>query len=163
MSEAIAEPLLLQGPPGFGAPLEGEALVADDAFSPRYDLDRATGEISRKGHPACGESIARRILVVTTSKGGVAAGWAFYDLAQRGLAPKALICRTTNPVFVQGCVLAGIAILHRLEPDPIESLETGDWLALEPRLGRVRLLRRRAAIKTDLMGKQIPEPREDLP
>jgi len=143
MSEAIAKPLL-QGPPGFGEPLEAEALVVDDAFSPRYDLDRASGVISRKGHAAYGASIAGRVLIVTTAKGGVAAGWAFYDLAQRGLAPRALICRSTNPVFVQGCVLAGIAILHRLAPDPIGALATGDWLRLEPRRGRAILLRRGA-------------------
>lgn len=139
---ALGEPLVLHGPPGYGAALEGEALVTGDAFSPRYDLDRATGVISRRGHPAEGANIAGKILVVTTAKGGVAAGWAFYDLAQRGLAPKALVCRTTNPVLVQGCVLAGIAIMHRLQPDPTTSLATGDRLRLEPGRGTIAVLGR---------------------
>ena len=105
---------IFHGPPGFGETVEGEVLVSTEGFSPRYDLDRDTGVISRKGHAIEGKSIAGKILVVPSAKGGVAAGWAFYDLHQRGIAPKALICGTTNPVFVQGCVLAGIPIMHEL-------------------------------------------------
>jgi len=134
--------LVLQGPPGFGPVVEGEALVTGDAFSPRYDLDRATGVISRRGHKAEGASIRDKVLVITTSKGGVAAGWAFYDLKCRGLAPKALICRSTNTVFVQGCVLADIPILHRLSPDPLEVLQSGDRVRLEPDQGRLLVLER---------------------
>jgi predicted aconitase with swiveling domain len=134
--------LVLEGPPGFGPVVEGEALVTGDAFSPRYDLDRATGEISRRGHRAEGQNVRDKVLVVTTSKGGVAAGWAFYDLKRRGLAPRALICRSTNSVFVQGCVLANIPILHRLEPDPLEALCTGDRVRVEPQRGRVLVLER---------------------
>jgi predicted aconitase with swiveling domain len=134
--------LVLEGPAGFGPAVEGEALVTGDAFSPRYDLDRATGEISRRGHRAEGRNIKDKVLVVTTSKGGVAAGWAFYDLKCRGLAPKALICRSTNTVFVQGCVLAGIPILHRLTPDPLMALCTGDRVRVEPKEGRILVLER---------------------
>jgi predicted aconitase with swiveling domain len=122
--------------------VEGAALVTDDAFSPRYDLDRATGRISRRGHKAEGQSVQDRVLVFTTAKGGVAAGWALYDLECRGLAPTALICRSTNPVLVQGCVLARIPILHRLSPDPLSALRTGDWLRVEPDRGRILVLRR---------------------
>ena len=133
---------VLEGPAGFGPAVEGAALVTDDGFSPRYDLDRATGVISRRGHEAEGQSIRDRILVFTAAKGGVAAGWALYDLECRDLAPTALICRTTNPVFVQGCVLARIPILHRLSPDPVRALRTGDWLRIEPDRGLVLVLRR---------------------
>jgi phosphomecalonate degydratase small subunit len=138
----MADPLILHGPPGYGAPVEGEVLVTHDAFSPRYDLDRATGTIARKGHGAEGANIAGRILVITTAKGGVAAGWAMYDLRERGLAPKALVCRTTNTVLVQGCVLAGIPIVHGLEPDPLTALRTGDRVRVEPAEGRLVLLGR---------------------
>jgi predicted aconitase with swiveling domain len=136
------DPRILQGPPGYGQPVEGEALVTNDAFSPRYDLDRATGTFARKGHGAEGANIAGKILVITTAKGGVAAGWAMYDLQGRGLAPKALVCRSTNTVLVQGCVLAGIPIVHQLEPDPITSLRTGDRVRVEPAQGRLILLDR---------------------
>lgn len=131
----------LNGPAGFGAPVEGEALVSRDAFSPRYDLDRSSGVISRHDHAIAGHSLAGKILVIPAAKGGVAAGWAFYDIVKRGIGPLALICRETNPVMVQGAVLAGIPILHRLEPDPVAAIATGDWLRLDPAAGSVTILR----------------------
>jgi predicted aconitase with swiveling domain len=136
----MSKTLILHGPAGFGAVVEGELLVSTDAFSPRYDLDRANGEISRKGHAIAGHNIAGKSLVVPAAKGGVAAGWAFYDLAQRGIAPQALICSNTNPVFVQGCVLAGISILHRLAPDPLNVLNTGDRVRVDPVHGTLEVL-----------------------
>jgi len=131
----------LRGPPGFGRPLDGEALVSSDPFSPRYDLDRSTGLISRKGHSIEGHNIAGKILVIPAVKGGVAAGWAFYDLMRRGIAPAAIVCRETNPVFVQGAVLAGVPILHRLDPDPVTSIRTGDRVRVDPASGSVVVLR----------------------
>jgi hypothetical protein len=34
----------------FGPAVEGEALVSEEGFSPRYDLDRWTGLITKPGH-----------------------------------------------------------------------------------------------------------------
>lgn len=137
---AVAE-FVLRGPVGFGPIVEGEALVSSDAFSPRYDLDRATGLISREGHAIAGHNISGKILVMPAAKGGVAAGWAFYDIMRRGVGPLALICRETNPVMVQGAVLAGFPIMHRLEPDPVTSIRTGDRLRVDPGGGTVTVLR----------------------
>lgn len=143
MNDTVAgSDLVMRGPRGFGRSLEAEAMVSTDAFSPRYDLDRDNGEISRRGHALEGQNITGRILVMPAAKGGVAAGWAFYDLVARGIAPAALICTRTNPVFVQGCVLAGIGIMHELEPDPVATLRTGDRLRFDPENGTVTVLDR---------------------
>lgn len=123
--------------PGFGEAVEGRALVSRDAFSPRYDLDRSTGLISREGHDLKGENIAGAILVVPAAKGGVAAGWSLYDLKQRGIAPLAFVFTTVNPVFVQGCVHAGITIVHGVSPDPVASLRTGFRLRVDPQQRRI--------------------------
>jgi predicted aconitase with swiveling domain len=131
--------LVLSGPPGFGTPVDGEALVSTHGFSARYDLDHTTGLISRESHELYGQSVVGRILVVSSAKGGTATGWRLLDLVSRGTAPRALIFRRTNPVMVQGAVLAAIAIMHRLEPDPIEALRTGDLLRLVPAEGRVEV------------------------
>jgi len=145
MKAAAHEQVVLTGPAGYGAPVEGRLLVSEDAFSPRYDLDRATGIISRKGHSLEGASIADAIFVIPAAKGGVAAGWAFYDLAGRGIRPKAFICRKTNPVMVQGCILAGIPIMHELTPDPVTALRTGDWARVDPGRGILTVLGSEAA------------------
>lgn len=145
MTALARKEIVLTGPEGYGATVEGRLLVSSDAFSPRYDLDRATGVISRRGHSVEGASIADAIFVIPAAKGGVAAGWAFYDLAKRGLGPKAIICRKTNPVMVQGCILAGIPILHELTPDPVSSLRTGDWARVDPGRGILTVLGSKAA------------------
>ena len=137
------EPLVLTGPPGFGEPLEAEALVTSDGFSARYDLDHTTGVISREAHDLYGESVIGKALVFSTAKGGTATGWRLLDLVARGNAPAALIFRRTNPVMVQGAVLAGIPIMHDLEPDPVAALRSGDRVRLVPAEGRIEVIARR--------------------
>ena len=55
-----------------GQTVSGQVVVFREGFSPRYDLDRTSGVISRRGHSAEGQSIKDKILVIPTAKGGVA-------------------------------------------------------------------------------------------
>lgn len=103
-----------------------------EGFSPRYDLDRITGVISRIGHSAEGESVTNRILVIPTVKGGVAGGWAFFDMLHKGIAPKALVFGRLNPVMVQGAVLANIPITEGWSVNALEMIETGDRIRVDP-------------------------------
>src|SRR5215813_4236149 len=79
-------------------------------FSPRYDLDRWTGVITKPGHKLEGRSIVDKVCFFPTAKGGIAAGWAFYDIKWKKIAPKAFVFGVTNPVMVQGAIFAGIPI-----------------------------------------------------
>ena len=134
--------VLLRGPAGVGPVVEGEALVSQHGFSARYDVDRDRGVFSREAHDLYGQSLVGKILVCTTAKGGIATSWMLLDMVQRGMAPLAILFRETNPVMVQGAVLAGVSMLHRLEPDPVSTLLTGDWLRVDPAAGTVEVLRR---------------------
>ena len=58
----------------WGEPVEGRALVMREGFSPRYDLDRLTGIISRIGHSAEGESIRDRVLIIPMTDRGRVCG-----------------------------------------------------------------------------------------
>ena len=49
-------PITLHCHPGIGQVVEGVALVADDNFSARYDLDRNAGVFSRPAHKLHGEN-----------------------------------------------------------------------------------------------------------
>lgn len=134
--------LVLRGPAGYGPTVEGEALVSRQGFNARYDMDRRRGVFSRPSHDLYRESYVGKILVFTTSKGGIATSWALHDLKARGLGPKALIFQRTNPVMVQGAVLADVAMLHQLEPDPVTTLQTGDRLRVIPEQGIIQVLNR---------------------
>jgi uncharacterized protein len=116
----------------WGPTIEGEVLVMREGFSPRYDLDRITGIISRIGHSVEGHSIKNRILVIPTAKGGVAGGWAFFDLLHKGIAPLALVFGKLNPVMVQGAVLANMPITEGWDQDILSLLKTGDRITIDP-------------------------------
>jgi uncharacterized protein len=127
----------------FGAAVEGEALVSAEGFSPRYDLDRWSGVITKPGHKLEGLNIRDKILFFPSAKGGIAAGWAFYDIRNKGFAPKALIFGVTNPVMVQGAVFANIPITEGWSRDPLECIETGDVVRVDPAKKVIELLRRK--------------------
>ena len=134
--------LILAGHPGVGDVVEGEALVSPEGFSARYDLDRATGVISRESHPLYRQSLAGKVFVCPVAKGGFATSWALLDLKSRGLAPVAMLFSWANPVMVQGAVLAGVALMDRLTPDPMEAITTGDRVRVDPKAGHVEVWRR---------------------
>ena len=140
----MTEPdLVLQTTPGVGPCVRGKALVSRQGFSARYDVDRDRGIFSREAHDLYGESLVSKVLVCDTAKGGIATSWMLLDMVSRGVAPLAILFRTTNPVMVQGAVLAGVAMLHCLSPDPIESIRTGDEVEVDPTAGTVRIWRAR--------------------
>jgi hypothetical protein len=134
---------ILRGPAGVGPLVEGEALVSRHGFSARYDVDRDRGVFSREAHDLYGQSLVGKVLVCTTAKGGIATSWMLLDMVSRQVAPLAILFQTTNPVMVQGAVLAGVAMLHRLEPDPVTTIHSGDWLRVDPAQGTVEIMRRR--------------------
>jgi predicted aconitase with swiveling domain len=127
----------------YGETVEGEAVVSEEGFSPRYDLDRWSGTITRPGHKLEGTSLKDKICFFPTAKGGIAAGWAFYDIKWKKLAPKAFVFGVTNPVMVQGAVFAGITITEGWTPDPRGLVQTGDWVRVDPAGKLVEVLRRR--------------------
>ena len=139
MSEVL---LTIQVNRALGAAVEGEALVSSEGFSPRYDLDRWSGLITKPGHKLEGLNIRDKILFFPTAKGGIAAGWAFYDIRNKGFAPTALVFGVTNPVMVQGAVFANIPITEGWSRDPLECIQTGDVVRVDPARKVIELLRR---------------------
>ncbi len=129
----------------FGRMVEGEAVISSEGFSPRYDLDRWSGIITKRGHRLEGVSIRDKILFFPTAKGGIAAGWAFYDIKGKGIAPKAFVFGVTNPVMVQGAVFAGITITEGWSRPPEEIIRTGDIVRVNPAAKTIELLTRRRA------------------
>lgn len=129
--------------PGIGPAVEGIALVADDNFSARYDLDRKAGVFSRPAHRLHGESYVDRILVLQTAKGGVASAWMLRDMVERGITPKALVFNTVNPILAQGATFGNLTLVDRFEDSDVTTLiRTGDSVRVEPETGTVTILSR---------------------
>ena len=123
---------------GIGRRVEGIALVADDNFSARYDLDRIKGVFSRPQHKLYGQSYKDVILVLNTAKGGVATAWMLYEMTSRLVAPKAILLNQANTILAQGAALANMAMVDRFDKGDVTKLiETGDHLVVDPPAGQV--------------------------
>lgn len=132
---------LLKCHPGVGPIVRGEALVTDDNFSARYDLDRIKGVFSRPQHKLFGESYADKILIFNTAKGGVATAWMLHEMTGRGIAPKGILFNQANTILVQGAALADMAMCDRFADGDVTSLiQTGQMIEVNPVAGEVRIL-----------------------
>ena len=126
---------------GVGPKVTGIALVADDNFSARYDLDRIKGVFSRPQHKLAGQSYKNKILVFNTAKGGVATAWMLHEMAARNIVPKAILFNQANTILAQGAALANITMCDRFEDGDITTLiTTGQQLEIDPEVGIVRVL-----------------------
>jgi predicted aconitase with swiveling domain len=130
-------PIVVRGHPGIGEPAEGLALVADDGFSARYDLDRTNGTFSRPQHKLYGQSYLDRILILARAKGGVATAWMLKDMIDRGIAPKALILNAANPIMAQGAAFAGLPMIDRFDVDITKAVQSGATVIVHPETGEL--------------------------
>ena len=123
---------------GVGPKVTGIALVADDNFSARYDLDRIKGVFSRPQHKLAGQSYKDKILVLNTAKGGVATAWMLHEMAAQDIVPKAILFNKANTILAQGAALAKMAMVDRFEDGDVTKLvKTGDHLIVCPDEGKV--------------------------
>jgi uncharacterized protein len=121
---------------GMGRKLQGQALVAKDGFSARYDLDRARGVFSRPQHKLAGESYVGRVLVLDAAKGGVATAWMLHEMTARGVAPAALVLNAVNPIMVQGAALAGFTMISGFDIDITQAIPNGGTVEVDPTAAR---------------------------
>jgi predicted aconitase with swiveling domain len=136
-------PIMFKCHRGIGPAVTGTALVADDNFSARYDLDRIKGVFSRPTHKLFGQSYVGKILVLVTAKGGVASAWMMREMAARGMGPLAIVFDRANTILAQGAAFAGMTLVDRFEDgNPTRLIENGDVLCIEPDKGLVTILSR---------------------
>lgn len=133
----MSDRIVIKGHRGIGEAVSGIALVANDNFSARYDLDRINGVFSRPAHALCGERYVGRILVLNTAKGGVATSWMLREMCSRGMAPAALLLNNANPIMAQGAAFADLPFMDRFDEDITSYIRTGDSVEVDPQAGLV--------------------------
>ena len=121
---------------GMGRKLQGQALVAKDGFSARYDLDRIKGVFSRPEHKLAGESYVGRVLVLDAAKGGVATAWMLYEMQARGVMPAALVLNAVNPIMAQGVALADFTMISGFDCDITQAIPNGATVEIDPNAER---------------------------
>ncbi len=126
-----------RGHVGIGETVTGEALVANDNFSARYDLDRIEGTFSRPSHKLYGESYKNKILILNAAKGGVATAWMLHDMITRGIAPAALILNAANPIMAQGAAFAHLPLIDRFDVDITSVVASSSTVTVRPEQGEL--------------------------
>ena len=123
-----------------GTKVSGMALVANDGFSARYDLDRINGVFIRPSHKLVGQSYVGRILVLDTAKGGVASAWMLREMQSRKMAPLAIVFNTVNTILAQGAAFGDITMLAGFDVDITAEIAHGAQVQLDPHERSLRLV-----------------------
>lgn len=123
---------------GYG---EGEALVSHEPIC-FYLTEPKTGIVREKSHELAGKSLAGRVLVFPSGKASsVVQIDGLFKLAQNGVAPKALIVKDVETVLVVSAFLVKVPLVDRLEKDPFEVIQTGDFVKVDAEKGAVIITR----------------------
>ena len=123
-----------------GRTVRGEAMVAKDGFSARYDLDRIAGVFSRPAHKLVGRSYVGKVLVLDTAKGGVASAWMLHEMQSRGIIPLAIVFNTVNPILAQGAALGDVPMLAGFACDITAAIRDGAEVEVDPAAKTLRVI-----------------------
>lgn len=134
--------ITLRGRSVVGGYAEGEALVTRDTISGWGGINPMTGTVIETRHELRGQSFKDRILVFPGAKGS--SGWsaAFHVTRITGTAPKAMVFNEMTTKIALGAVVMRIPSVTDLDRDPLEVIETGDWVTVDGDRGIVEIRRR---------------------
>jgi hypothetical protein len=119
-----------------------KALVSAKPISFLGGVDPADGRIVDENHDLYGERIKDRVLCFTHGHGSTVGSYVLYSLAKKGLAPKAIVNQTADPVVVVGAIIANIPMVDQID---IKKIYTGDTLEVDACKGMVRILKHKEA------------------
>jgi predicted aconitase with swiveling domain len=141
--------IVLKGHKGIGGIAEGEALVCQEPINLMADTGnvwRDPGDVTFTNKVATpsvyGKSFAGKVLVFPTGKGGIFSTNIMMDAASFGSVPKAIINVMAHPVWVAMAIVMNIPLVDRLNKNPCEVIETGDWVNVNAQRGTVEVTKK---------------------
>jgi predicted aconitase with swiveling domain len=121
----------------------GEALVTDRTISFVGGIDTETGEFIEHEHPLFRENIKGKILVYPTGKGSTGGAYILYEATSNNAGPAAIINKKIEQVTAVGAILAEIPTVDQVEPDPVMTIHTGDFVEVDATAGVIKITRAR--------------------
>jgi predicted aconitase with swiveling domain len=134
--------MILKGKTVKKGTVEGEAIVSRIPFSYLGDLDVNTGKVVVRGHDLEGQSIAKKIFVFPTGKGSTVGPNVAYTAKQLGNTPKGMICIEVEPVMAMVAIMNDIPMVHKLDKNPLEVIQTGDHIKMDATRGIVEVIKK---------------------
>jgi predicted aconitase with swiveling domain len=134
--------IILHGRKVVGGHAEGEALVTKDRISGWGGINPADGTIIEMRHELKGQSFKDKILVFPGAKGS--SGWSsrFHIARLCGTTPKALIFNEMTTKVALGAVVIEAPAITDLDLDPLDIIETGDWVRVDADAGIVEVTKK---------------------
>lgn len=139
----IMETIVLNGKCASPGKCIGEALVSPDMIAFGGTPVLKTGVVGEPNHALLGKNIAGKILVYPTGKGSTGDPYSCYFLMKYGNAPMCIINRVANPTTVVSAIIAGIPMVYDLDQDPLQVIETGDYVEVDAEKGRVTIRKKK--------------------
>ena len=134
-----APTIVLRGRKVVGGVTEGEALVTREPISGWGGVDPMQGMIIETRHELRGQIFKDKVLVFPGAKGS--SGWsvAFHTARLAGTAPKALVFNEMTTKVALGAVVMRVPSVTGLDRDPLDVIETGDWVRVDGDAGTVEV------------------------
>ena len=133
------EKIVLHGRRVVGGCVEGEALVTRDRVSGWGGIDPRTGTIIETRHELRGQSFKGKVLVFPGAKGS--SGWSnqFHIARLAGAAPLAMLFNEMTTKIALGAVVTHAPAMTAFDRDPLEVIESGDWVKVDADRGFVEV------------------------
>lgn len=134
------KPVTLKGRVIVKGHCQAEALVSLKPISFLGGVDPADGKIIERKHDLCGMCIKDKVLCFPHGHGSTVGSYVLYSLAKNGLAPKAIVNQTADPVVVVGAIIANVPMIDQVD---IKKIRTGDTVEVDACKGLAKILRRK--------------------
>jgi phosphomecalonate degydratase small subunit len=134
------KPVTLKGRAIVEGHCRAEALVSLKPISFLGGVDPADGKIIERKHDLCGLCIKDKILCFPHGHGSTVGSYVLYSLSKKGLAPKAIVNQTADPVVVVGAIIADVPMIDQVD---INKIRTGDTVEVDACKGLAKILRRK--------------------
>ena len=133
---------VLHGRKVVGGVVEGEALVTRQHVSGWGGIDPSTGTIIESRHELRGVSFAGKVLVFPGAKGS--SGWSnqFHLARVMGKAPAAMLFNEMTTKIALGAVVTRCPSMTGFDADPLDAIQTGDWVRVDADAGTVTISRK---------------------
>jgi predicted aconitase with swiveling domain len=106
--------------------------------------DPKTGIVRERDHELTGRNVAGKVLVFPSGKASsVVQIDGLFKLMLNKLAPEAMIVKDVETVLVVSAFIARVPLVDRLEKDPFETIQNGDFVRVDADKGEVTITKRK--------------------
>lgn len=139
--------IVLHGRKVVGGIAAGEALVTRDTISGWGGINPMQGTVIETRHELRGRSFKDKVLIFPGAKGS--SGWSvtFHIARLAGTAPKAMVFNEMTTKVALGAVVMRVPSVTDLDRDPLEVIETGDWVKVDGDNGTVEVTKKKQRLR----------------